>query len=234
MHAVVMVLSFLLTPANTIGWHISRRCRDFPDRHLWQKSWNAKPGQNGTDIIQALFRSRCRCICSHLIDCDYFMLIMTDLVLPLCDYNQMYSDIHRKFPPMHHAPESGYDTRYAGAGCSGTRMLFDYELKKARIDPKIIPGSEREVTTHIAVALAVKSGEADAGMCVFQCCKGTRAPVRSGCTGTVRDCIQEMTCRQSASVSPDNSNPISLIPGDSQLALGDTRQQRPGFFRLAR
>ncbi len=59
---------------------------------------------------------------------------------------------------------------------SGTRMLFDYELKKARIDPTIIPGYEREVTTHIAVALAVKSGEADAGMCVFSAAKALGLP----------------------------------------------------------
>jgi putative molybdopterin biosynthesis protein len=54
---------------------------------------------------------------------------------------------------------------------SGTRMLLDYELKKAGIDPATIPGYEREVTTHIAVALAVKSGEADAGMCVHSAAK---------------------------------------------------------------
>jgi putative molybdopterin biosynthesis protein len=54
---------------------------------------------------------------------------------------------------------------------SGTRMLLDYELKKAGIDPSTIPGYEREVTTHIAVALAVKSGEADAGMCVYSAAK---------------------------------------------------------------
>ena len=50
---------------------------------------------------------------------------------------------------------------------SGTRMLLDFELKKAGIDPPCIHGYEREVTTHLAVALAVKSGEAEAGMCVF-------------------------------------------------------------------
>jgi putative molybdopterin biosynthesis protein len=59
---------------------------------------------------------------------------------------------------------------------SGTRMLLDYELKRAGIDPKTIPGYEREVTTHIAVALAVKSGEADAGMCVFSAAKALGLP----------------------------------------------------------
>ncbi len=50
---------------------------------------------------------------------------------------------------------------------SGTRILLDYELGSRGIDPSTIPGYEREATTHIAVALAVKSGEADAGMCVY-------------------------------------------------------------------
>ena len=59
---------------------------------------------------------------------------------------------------------------------SGTRMLLDYELKKAGIDPSAIPGYEREVTTHIAVALAVKSREADAGMCVSSAAKALGLP----------------------------------------------------------
>ena len=59
---------------------------------------------------------------------------------------------------------------------SGTRMLLDYELKKAGIDPASLPGYEREVTTHIAVALAVKCGEADAGMCVYSAAKALGLP----------------------------------------------------------
>ncbi|MFA5222091.1 MAG: substrate-binding domain-containing protein, partial [Methanoregula sp.] len=50
---------------------------------------------------------------------------------------------------------------------SGTRMLLDFELRKNGIDPSTIRGYEREVTTHLAMALAVKSNEADAGMCVY-------------------------------------------------------------------
>ena len=59
---------------------------------------------------------------------------------------------------------------------SGTRMLLDYELKKAGIESSSLPGYEREVTTHIAVALAVKSGEADAGMCVYSAAKALGLP----------------------------------------------------------
>jgi putative molybdopterin biosynthesis protein len=54
---------------------------------------------------------------------------------------------------------------------SGTRMLLDHLLRKNRIDSSAIRGYEREVTTHLAVALAVKSGEADAGMCVYSAAK---------------------------------------------------------------
>jgi putative molybdopterin biosynthesis protein len=59
---------------------------------------------------------------------------------------------------------------------SGTRMLLDYELKRVGIDPSAIPGYEREVSTHIAVALAVKSGEADTGMCVYSAAKALGLP----------------------------------------------------------
>jgi len=49
---------------------------------------------------------------------------------------------------------------------SGTRMLLDHLLRKHAVDPHSITGYTREVTTHLAVALAVRSGEADAGLCV--------------------------------------------------------------------
>jgi len=54
---------------------------------------------------------------------------------------------------------------------SGTRMLLDHLLMRNRIDPSKILGYEREVTTHLAVALAVKSGEAEAGMGVYSAAK---------------------------------------------------------------
>lgn len=50
---------------------------------------------------------------------------------------------------------------------SGTRMLLDHELKLRNIPKDDIPGYDREATTHIGVALAVKTGEADAGLCVY-------------------------------------------------------------------
>jgi putative molybdopterin biosynthesis protein len=56
---------------------------------------------------------------------------------------------------------------------SGTRMLLDHLLKEREIDPHAVTGYEREMTTHLAVALAVKSGEADAGLCVASAAKTT-------------------------------------------------------------
>ena len=50
---------------------------------------------------------------------------------------------------------------------SGTRVLLDYRLQTERINPESITGYEREMTTHMAVASAVKSGTADAGLGVY-------------------------------------------------------------------
>ena len=54
-----------------------------------------------------------------------------------------------------------YVNRQRGAG---TRMLFDYQLKCARINPSDIQGYEREAATHMAAAAAIAKGSADAGM----------------------------------------------------------------------
>lgn len=50
---------------------------------------------------------------------------------------------------------------------SGTRILFDYLLKKQGIDGEIVSGYEREMNTHMAVAAAVRSGSADVGVGVY-------------------------------------------------------------------
>ena len=47
---------------------------------------------------------------------------------------------------------------------SGTRLLLDYHLKIRGLDPEAILGYDREMTTHMAVASAVASGTADAGL----------------------------------------------------------------------
>jgi len=47
---------------------------------------------------------------------------------------------------------------------AGTRILLDYQLKKAQIDPLRIKGYQREEYTHMAVGVAVASGMCDAGL----------------------------------------------------------------------
>lgn len=47
---------------------------------------------------------------------------------------------------------------------SGTRVLLDYQLQQAGVDPRIIHGYEREEFTHMAVAVAIASDLADVGL----------------------------------------------------------------------
>jgi len=47
---------------------------------------------------------------------------------------------------------------------SGTRVFFDFQLKRLGIDPQIIDGYDNEVNTHLEVAMAVLSGKADIGL----------------------------------------------------------------------
>lgn len=54
-----------------------------------------------------------------------------------------------------------YVNRQRGAG---TRVLLDFKFKELGIGPEEISGYEREEYTHMAVAAAVASGSADAGM----------------------------------------------------------------------
>ncbi|PKN36015.1 MAG: DNA-binding protein [Deltaproteobacteria bacterium HGW-Deltaproteobacteria-19] len=47
---------------------------------------------------------------------------------------------------------------------AGTRILLDYQIKKANLSPDSLPGYDREVFTHMDVGLAVLTGEADTGI----------------------------------------------------------------------
>jgi len=58
-------------------------------------------------------------------------------------------------------PEVRFVNRQKGAG---TRVLLDYKLKQLGIAPDQIRGYENEEFTHMAVAVAVASGRADAGL----------------------------------------------------------------------
>lgn len=50
---------------------------------------------------------------------------------------------------------------------AGTRLLLDYQMKKAGILPETIKGYDREAATHMAVAALVAGDSADAGMGIF-------------------------------------------------------------------
>ena len=47
---------------------------------------------------------------------------------------------------------------------AGTRVLLDYRLRQQGIDPRQIQGYDRQEYTHLAIAAAVASGAADAGL----------------------------------------------------------------------
>ncbi|MCL1804552.1 MAG: molybdopterin biosynthesis protein [Clostridiales bacterium] len=65
-------------------------------------------------------------------------------------------------------PRCRYVNRQRGAG---TRLLLDYRLKAEGIESSAIAGYEREAATHMAVAAAVASGSADAGLGVLSAAK---------------------------------------------------------------
>lgn len=50
---------------------------------------------------------------------------------------------------------------------SGTRLLLDYNLKKLKMNPEHITGYFREEYTHLSVAAAVASGDANVGLGVY-------------------------------------------------------------------
>ncbi len=50
---------------------------------------------------------------------------------------------------------------------SGTRLLLDHELQRLGIDADTLAGYEKEVNTHMEVAMAVLSGAADTGLAIF-------------------------------------------------------------------
>ena len=130
--------------------------------------------------IIALKKDECHAAPTHLLSPDgtynteylqkYLPGTAVDLV---CIAGREQGIVSRDGLSLADLPGKQFINRQKG---SGTRMLLDHELDLAGIDSAIIPGYEREVTTHIAVALAVKSGEADAGMCVYSAAKALGLP----------------------------------------------------------
>ena len=65
-------------------------------------------------------------------------------------------------------PDVTFINRQAG---SGTRLLLDYRLKELGLDPAEIRGYGVEEYTHMAVAVAVLTGSADAGLGIYAASK---------------------------------------------------------------
>ena len=121
--------------------------------------------------ILALRKDQCHAAPTHLLAADgsyntsYLQKYLPGTGIDLiCVAERQQGIVSREGLTLADLPGRQFINRQKG---SGTRMLLDYELGRTGIDPSTIPGYGREATTHIAVALAVKSGEADAGMCVY-------------------------------------------------------------------
>ncbi len=59
-------------------------------------------------------------------------------------------------------------------GGSGTRILLDFQLQKLGLDATRIQGYDQEEFTHMAVAVNVLSGRADAGMAIYASARALR------------------------------------------------------------
>lgn len=125
--------------------------------------------------ILALKKNECHAAPVHLLadngdyNIPYLQKYMPgEEVVLLCIADRQQGIVSKEGLGMCDLPAHTFVNRQRG---SGTRMLLDYQLRQNGIDPAEIHGYEREVTTHLAVALAVKSGEADAGMCVYSAAK---------------------------------------------------------------
>jgi putative molybdopterin biosynthesis protein len=130
--------------------------------------------------LLALKRGSCHAAPIHLLDPsgDYNLPFVRkylpgeDITL-VCVAERTQGIVSREGLSLADLPGRSFVNRQKG---SGTRLLLDYELRKLGISPASIPGYDRELTTHIGVALAVKQGEAEAGMCVFSAAKALDLP----------------------------------------------------------
>jgi putative molybdopterin biosynthesis protein len=125
--------------------------------------------------ILALKKDECHAAPMHLLASDgsynteYLKKYLPgERLVVLCVAGRQQGIVSRDGVTFDELPKHMFINRQKG---SGTRMLLDFELRKSGIASSSIRGYEREATTHLAVALAVKSGEADAGMCVYSAAK---------------------------------------------------------------
>ena len=130
--------------------------------------------------VIALKKQECHAAPMHLLAPDgtynthYLERYMpgADLAL-LCVAERQQGVISRDGLTFDDLPGRTFVNRQKG---SGTRVLLDHCLAERGIDPASIPGYGREATTHLAVALAVRTGEVDAGMGVYSAAKALGLP----------------------------------------------------------
>ena len=124
--------------------------------------------------LMALKRGECHVAPIHLLDEDtgsynglYLKRIFANTPIGLVKgVGRVQGLIVRKGNPLGlSSPEQLVDCSFINRQRgSGTRLFLDFKLRQAGIAPARIRGYEREALTHMAVAAAVESGGADAGM----------------------------------------------------------------------
>jgi putative molybdopterin biosynthesis protein len=136
--------------------------------------------------IFSLKKNECHAAPMHLLaeNADYNIPYLEkylpgeDIIL-LCVAERQQGIVSRKGIGFNDLVTHSFINRQRG---SGTRMLLDHELQLRGISHDALQGYEREVTTHLAVALAVKTGEVDAGMCVYSAAKALGLPFKTVAT----------------------------------------------------
>ncbi|AEG59036.1 molybdopterin biosynthesis protein [Desulforamulus ruminis] len=144
--------------------------RSFPEASLSSANVGSLGGLN------AIKRGECHCAGTHLLDeetgdynISYIQKLLGDrpVVLVNLVYRQQGLMVAKGNPlgigGLEDLVREGvrFINRQRGAG---TRILLDFRLKQLGINPDSIYGYNREEYTHMAVAAAVASGAADAGL----------------------------------------------------------------------
>lgn len=124
--------------------------------------------------LQALRQSRCHMATSHLLEEDETDYNFTyadreigqmPAVVNFCRREQgilLQPDNPRQIHSV--ADLAQPDIRVVNRSLqTGTRLLFDHELKKADVSSKHLAGYDHEVSRHIDVGLEILAGRADAG-----------------------------------------------------------------------
>lgn len=121
--------------------------------------------------VFALRRGHCHAAPVHLLapDGDFNVPFLRQYlpdrpILLVCVAERQQGIISRDGLGIDAITEHTFANRQRG---SGTRMLLDHWLADHGVDPASVAGYNREFTTHLGVAVAVKSGEAEMGLGVY-------------------------------------------------------------------